>query len=62
MSVQAVQVSQQLAQARAVSQVQSSQKQAASSAVPQDRVTISAAAQAKQTAAAVRADGDHDGK
>jgi hypothetical protein len=63
MTVQAVQSSQQAVQAQAVSQAQSAQKQASQqSAIPQDKVTISAAAQAKQTASAIGADHDHDGK
>jgi hypothetical protein len=63
MSVHSVQSSQQAAQAEALSKVQSSQKQAApQSAVPQDKVTISAAAQAKQTASSIGADLDRDGK
>jgi sRNA-binding protein len=63
MSVHAVHSSQQVAQAEALSQAQSAQKQASQhSAVPHDTVTISAAAQAKQTASAIGADPDHDGK
>lgn len=63
MSVQAVHNSQQVAQAQAVSQAQAAQKQASQqSAIPQDKVTISAAAQAKQTASSIGADPDHDGK
>jgi hypothetical protein len=63
MSVQAIQGSQHVAQAQAVSQAQSAQKQASQhSAIPEDKVTISAAAQAKQTASSIGADHDHDGK
>ena len=51
MSVQAVQSSQQVAQAEASSKAQLTQKQASqNSTIPEDKVTISAAAQAKQTA------------
>ena len=57
MSVQAVNHSQQVVQAAAVSQAQAAQKQAnQQSAIPQDQVTISAAAQGKQTASAIGAD------
>ena len=60
MSVPAVHGSQQSAQAEAVSQAQAAQKQASQqTAVPQDKVTISAAAQAKQTASAIGADSGH---
>jgi hypothetical protein len=60
--VHSVQSSQAATQTEAVSQAQSAQKQAnLQSAIPQDRVTISAAAQAKQTASAIGADADHDG-
>jgi hypothetical protein len=65
MSVQAIHTQQVAAQAEAVSQAQSAQKQAKttqSSAVPEDKVTISAAAQGKQTAASIGGDPDHDGK
>jgi len=63
MSVQAVQNRQQVAQTEAVSKAQSAQKQATQQNVlPQDTVTISAAAQGKQTASAIGADPDHDGK
>jgi len=63
MSVQAVHSSQHVAQAQAVSQAQAAQKQASQqSAIPEDKVTISAAAQAKQTASSIGADPDHDGK
>jgi hypothetical protein len=63
MSVQSVQNSQAAAQSHAVSQAQSAQKQAAqNNAIPQDKVTIGAAAQAKQTASSIGADGDRDGK
>jgi hypothetical protein len=62
MSVHAIQSSQPVAQTEAVSQAQSAQKQASQqSTIPQDRVTISAAA-AKQTASSIGADLDHDGK
>jgi len=62
MSVQSIHNSQ-AAQAEAVSQAQAGQKQASlNHAIPEDKVTISAAAQAKQKASAVGADGDHDGK
>jgi hypothetical protein len=58
MSVQAVQNSQQDVQAEAVSNAQSAQKQANQHrALPEDKVTISVAAQAKQTASAIGADG-----
>jgi|HubBroStandDraft_6_1064221.scaffolds.fasta_scaffold735204_1 hypothetical protein len=58
MSVHAVQNNQQVVQAEAVSSAQAAQKQAnQQSAIPQDKVTISAAAQAKQTASAIGADG-----
>ena len=57
MSVHAVQNIQQVAQAEAVSSAQSTQKHANQvSQLPQDKVTISLAAQAKQTAAAIGAD------
>ena len=63
MSVQAVHNSQQVAQTEAISKAQSAQKQAAQqNLLPQDTVKISAAAQAKQTASAIGADPDHDGK
>jgi hypothetical protein len=67
MSVQPVNRSQQSAQGEAVSQAQAqaqaAQKHASQqTAVPQDKVTISKAAQAKQTASAIGADADHDGK
>jgi hypothetical protein len=63
MSVHSVQGSQAAAQTQAVSQAQSAQKQAnQNSAIPVDKVTLSAAAQAKQTASSIGADGDHDGK
>ena len=59
-SVQNIQATQSLA----VSQAQSAQRQATQTALPQDKVTISAAAQAKQTASSIGAnlDNDHDGK
>jgi hypothetical protein len=60
MSVQAILGSQQAAQSQAVAQAQATQKQASQhSAIPQDKVTISAEAQAKQTASAIGADSDH---
>ncbi len=63
MSVQALLNTQAVAQTQAVSQAQSAQKHASQiSAIPVDKVTISAAAQAKQTASSIGADGDHDGK
>jgi len=63
MGVHAVHDSQQAPQAQAVSQAQAAQKQASlPSAIPQDKVTIRAAAQAKQTASSIGADPDHDGK
>jgi hypothetical protein len=63
MSVHSVQNSQQVVQAEAVSNAQSAKKQAAQvSTLPQDKVTISAATQGKQTAAAIGADVDHGGK
>lgn len=60
MSVHSVQSSQAAVQAQAVSQAQTAQKQA-KVLLPEDKVTISAAAQAKQTAASIGADVDHDG-
>jgi len=63
MSVQAVQNTQQAAQTEALSKAQAAQKQAPQkNLLPQDTVTISAAAQAKQTASAIGAEPDHDGK
>lgn len=63
MTVHGVQNSHQDTQAEALSQAQAAQKQASQqSAIPQDKVTISAAAQAKQTASSIGADHDHDGK
>jgi hypothetical protein len=63
MSVQAVHSTQQSAQAEAVSQAQAAQKQASQqTAVPHDKVTISTAAQAKQTASAIGADSNHKAK
>jgi hypothetical protein len=60
MSVHSVQNTQAV-QAQAVSQAQAVQKQASqTSALPVDKVTISAAAQAKQTASSIGA--DHGGK
>jgi hypothetical protein len=63
MSVHSVQNSQQVVQTEAVSNAQSAKKQANQvSALPQDKVTISGAAQGKQAAAAIGADGDQGGK
>lgn len=62
MSVQSIQSSHAVAQNEAVSQAQSAQRQAnLHSTLPQDKVTISAAAQAKQTASSIGGDVDHDG-
>jgi hypothetical protein len=62
MSVQSIQSSQAVAQTQAVSQAQSAQRQTSTQrALPEDKVTISAAAQAKQTASSIGADVDHDG-
>jgi hypothetical protein len=62
MSVHSVQNNQAVTQTQAVSQAQAAQKQAnLQNALPQDKVTISAAAQAKQTASSIGADRDHDG-
>jgi hypothetical protein len=62
MSVHSVQNTQPAVQAEALSKAQSAQKQASQqNAVPQDKVTISAAAQGKQTASAIGADQNHDG-
>jgi hypothetical protein len=63
MSVQSVQTNQEAVQSLAVSQAQSAQKETnQNNAIPADKVTISAAAQAKQTASSIGADADHDGK
>ncbi len=63
MSNQEVRACQQVAEAQAVSQAQSVQNQASQQSLfPQDTVTISAAAEAKQTASTIGADPDHDGK
>jgi hypothetical protein len=63
MSVPAVHGSPQSAQAEAVSQAQATQKQTSQhGAVSHDKVTISAAAQAKQTASAIGADSNHKSK
>lgn len=60
MSVHSVQSNQAAAQSLAVSQAQSNDKQSSQNdAVPVDRVTISAEAQAKQTASAIGAAPDH---
>ena len=61
MSVHSVQNTQ-AAQTHAVSQAQSAQKQNQNNAIPVDKVTISAAAQAKQTASSIGADTNHGGK
>jgi hypothetical protein len=58
MSVHAVQNNQQDLLAEAVSNAQAAQKQADHhKALPEDKLTISVAAQAKQTASAIGADG-----
>jgi hypothetical protein len=63
MNIQAVQGSQQAEQATAVSKKDVDQKQATpQSVLPQDTVTISPQAQAKQASSAKSADPDHDGK
>jgi hypothetical protein len=63
MSIQAINSGQQSAQAEAVAQAQATQKHTSQqSSVPQDKVTISAAAQGKQTATAIGADADHHRK
>jgi hypothetical protein len=63
MSIQAVHSGQQVAQAEAVSKAQAAQKQESQqSVIPQDRVTISGAAQAQQTALAIGADSHHGHK
>jgi hypothetical protein len=63
MTVHALQNNQQVVQAEAVSNAQSAKKEATQvSVLPQDKVTISAAAQGKQIAAAIGADGDHSGR
>jgi len=60
MSVHQVQNSH-ASQTEAVSQAQAAQKQASQkSLLPEDRVTISAAAQAKQTASSIGADLDYE--
>ena len=57
MSIEGVSSSHQVAQAAAVSNAQAAQKQVRQqTAIPQDRVTISAAAQGQQTASAIGAD------
>ncbi|MGB2589177.1 MAG: hypothetical protein WBG02_12940 [Candidatus Acidiferrum sp.] len=62
MSVHSIQSSQATVENLAVSQAQSAEKQASQSeAIPVDKVTISAAAQAKQTAASIGANPDHSG-
>jgi hypothetical protein len=63
MSVQAVQSSHQVAGVQAVSKAQSAQRQSIQqSPIPQDRVTISAEAQAKKTASAIGADSGRDSR
>lgn len=63
MSVHSVQSNQAAVQTLAVSQVQSNEKQSSQNeAAPVDRVTISAEAQAKQTASAIGAAPDHASK
>ena len=63
MSVHSILSSQQTAQSEAVSKAQAAQKEGSQqSAIPQDKVTISAAAQAKQTASAIGADSGHGHK
>ena len=63
MSVQSVQNSQAASQNLAISQAQSAQKESnENTQIPRDKVTISAAAQAKQTASSIGADADHGGK
>ena len=63
MSVPSILNNQQVVQDEAVSSAQSAKKQATQvSALPQDKVTISSAAQGKQTAASIGADVDHGGK
>ena len=60
MRVEALHNSQQAAQAKAVSEAQAAEKQASQqTAIPQDKVTISAEAQAKLTASAIGADSGH---
>ena len=60
MSIQGVSSSHQVAQAAAVSNAQAAQKQVRQqTAIPQDRVTISAAAQGQTTASAIGADSGH---
>lgn len=63
MSVNSVHSSQATVDNLAVSQAQSAEKQASQNdAIPVDKVTISVAAQAKQTAASIGANPDHSGK
>ncbi|HUL14522.1 MAG TPA: hypothetical protein VLV88_00880 [Terriglobales bacterium] len=63
MSVQAVHNTQQAAQTETAPGVQLAQKPPAhQNAIPEDKVTISAAAQAKQNAATTGADSGHGGK
>ncbi len=63
MSVHAVHSSQQVRQGQALSEAQSAQKHASQkSAIPEDKVTISAAAQARQTASSIGAVHNHDAK
>lgn len=63
MSVQAVQSSRQVAEAQGVSRAQSAQRQSnQQSPIPQDRVTISAEAQARQVASAMGAGSGRDSR
>lgn len=62
MSVHSVQNTQPAVQAEALAKAQSAQKQAnQQNVVPQDKVTISAEAQGKQTAAAIGANQSDEG-
>jgi hypothetical protein len=63
MSVHSVQNADATAQTQAVSQAQSAQKKTnQNTALPEDKVTISTAAQAKQTASSIGADTGHGAK
>ncbi|HKV24420.1 MAG TPA: hypothetical protein VJN93_07495 [Candidatus Acidoferrum sp.] len=63
MSVHSLLSNHAITQSAAAHQTQPTPKQTTpKNAIPQDQVTISAAAKAKQNAQAARADGDHDGK
>ncbi|MGH9743435.1 MAG: hypothetical protein ACRD51_13905 [Candidatus Acidiferrum sp.] len=63
MSVNSIQNTQATVDNLAVSQAQSAEKQASqNSAIPLDRVTISVAAQAKQTASSIGAVADNGSK